>query len=135
MALQENKQDFVENFVKKFERPKWELECAEMLSHACSHWLLSTDDFKVQTEPPCGLISEISNFHDNVAYVLMPLEEGIEQLDLREVHQIVKELTVGIFVLNQLPMVTLEGNFDQSTTCQVKSYACLFKTFDVCRKL
>ena len=125
MALQENKQDFVDNFIKKFERPKWELECAELLSHASSHWLLSTDDFKIATEPPCGLITEITNFHEHEAFILMPAEDGISQMDLREIHQIIKELTMGIFVLNQLPMVTLEGNFDQSTTCQVRQRLCI----------
>ena len=50
---------------------------------------------------------------------MVPLEEGIDTLDMREVHQIVRELTFGIYVMNQLPTVALEANFDQSTSCQI----------------
>ena len=40
-------------------------------------------------------------------------------MDTRVIHQIVRELTVGIYCLNQLPRVALEPNFDNSTACQI----------------
>ena len=73
----------------------------------------------VPTDPPLGLISQMSAISEYMAFILFPVEDGIEELDLREVHQIVRELTRGIFVLNQLPTISLEANFDQSTSCQI----------------
>lgn len=48
-----------------------------------------------------------------------PVEEGCESCDFKVVHQIIRELTVGIFVLNQVPSLSLEVNFDSSTTVQL----------------
>jgi len=50
---------------------------------------------------------------------LIPEEEGIKPLKLREMHQIVCELVVGIYILNQTPSITLEANYDCSTSCQI----------------
>ena len=102
-------------FFEKFER----YDCQELLAYSSSHWLLSTDDFKCPTDPPMGIISQMGSINEFSTMLLVPEEEGIETLDLREVHQIVKELTYGIFVLNQIPSVSLEANFDQSTSCQI----------------
>lgn len=105
----------VSTFIEKFER----YECQELLSFASTHFMLSTDDFKVPTEPPLGVITGMQPIQEFNVMLLMPCEEGIEKLDLREVHQIVRELTFGIFVLNQLPNIALEVNFDESTSCQL----------------
>ncbi len=47
----------------------------------------------------------------------MPYDDSAPPLDYREVHQLLRELTIGIFVLNQHPSLSLEANFDESTAC------------------
>lgn len=95
-------------------------ELQESLAYYSSDWLLSTDDTRITVDPPVGLISgiQISNNFNN-CLILIPQEEGIEPLELREMHQIVRELVMGIFVLNQTPSICLEANFDCSTSCQI----------------
>ena len=108
-------------FFEKFERDRY--ECMELLAYASTHWLLSTEpDFKSTSgapEPPHGLVTQMSPLSEFRAMFLLPADEGIRSLDTREVHQIVKELTYGIFVFNQLPTISLEANFDQSSACQM----------------
>jgi hypothetical protein len=59
--------------------------------------------------------------NDNHVLILMPYDESIPNIDYREVHQIIRELTIGIFVLNQYPSLILDANFDESTTCVLPS--------------
>ncbi|KAL9968183.1 hypothetical protein ACROYT_G026526 [Oculina patagonica] len=95
-------------------------ELQETLAYTSSDWLLSTEDTRISVEPPRGLIAGIqipSNF--NNCLLLIPEEEGIEPLELREMHQIVRELVIGIYILNQTPSITLESNYDCSTSCQI----------------
>ena len=101
--------------LEKFER----YECQELLGYALTHWMLSTDDFKLPTEPPQGLISSMLPISGMTFALLFPYQEKLPILDMREVHQIVRELTMGIFGLNQIPKIHLEANFDQSTTVQL----------------
>ncbi|ELU04066.1 hypothetical protein CAPTEDRAFT_159631 [Capitella teleta] len=61
----------------------------------------------------------MGNVNEFFAMFLVPEEEGVDPLDLREVHQVIKELTYGIYVLNQVPTIALEANFDQSTSVQI----------------
>ncbi len=104
-------------YLEKFDR----YECQELLSHAMSDWQLSTEHFKLPVEPPCGLASEmhVTSDEDNTVFFLIPHRPDISGLDMREVHQIVRELTFGICGLNQAPRICLEGKFDQGTTVQL----------------
>ena len=102
-------------YLEKFER----YECQELLAFATSHWLLSTEDFKLPTEPPHGLASSMLPINGMTYAILLPVQEDVPPLDMREVHQLVRELTTGIFGLNQLPQIALEPNFDQSTSVQL----------------
>lgn len=103
------------NFIEKFER----YDCQEMLGYMQTHWMLSMEDFRFSTDPPMGLISNINPQNSNTCVILIPEEENVQPLDYRELHQIVRELTMGLYVLNQTPTLSLEANFDQSTTCQL----------------
>ena len=103
------------SFLEKFER----YESQELLANASTHWILSTDDFKNPTEPANGLITSMGLITGFNFLLMLPVEEGLPHLDLREVHQIVRELTFGIYALNQVPTIALEANFDQSTSCQL----------------
>ena len=102
-------------FFEKYDR----YEQQELLSYAASHWQLSTDDFKAPTEPPLGLITHMQLYQEFTSLFMLPVDENVESIDMREVHQIVRELTYGIYVLNQVPTVSLEANFDLSTACQL----------------
>ena len=100
-------------FLEKYER----YDLQELLAFTSTNWLLSTEDFKASTEPPPGLISSLNAIHDPNCLILIPHDS--QSLDFREIHQIIRELTIGIYVLNQIPSISLESNFDQSSTCQI----------------
>lgn len=77
-------------------------ELQETLAYSSFDWLLSTEDTRITVEPPRGLIAGIQIPSDfNNCLLLIPEEHGIEPLELREMHQIVRELVTGIFILNQ----------------------------------
>lgn len=94
-------------------------DCQEIIAFYQSHWMLSSEDFKFQTDPPMGMISRLNPGNSNSCILLLPEEPDVPPLDYREVHQIVRELTFGICVFNQTPSISLECNFDKSTTCQL----------------
>ena len=74
-------------------------ELQETPACTLSDWLLSTEDTRISVEPPQGLIAGIqipSNFNNFL--LLIPEEEGIEPLELREMHHIVRELVIGIYI-------------------------------------
>jgi hypothetical protein len=102
-------------FMDKYER----VEQQELLAQMSCHWLLSFEDFKIPLEPTPGIISQVSSFNEDNLLVLIPYDPEISPLDFRELHQIVRELTIGMYVLNQHPYLQLETNFDQSTSCQL----------------
>lgn len=47
------------------------------------------------------------------------MDETIPRLDAREIHQLLRELTIGVYSLNAQPSMSLEANFDLSSTCQM----------------
>jgi hypothetical protein len=102
-------------FIERYDRT----EILELLSQINCHWLLSLEDFKIPIEHPTGLISQMRPLNEESLYLLVPYDEEIELLDYREMHQIIRELTIGIYVLNQHPSLQLETNFDESTSCQI----------------
>ena len=102
-------------FIEKYDR----VEVQELLSEMNCHWLLSMEDFKLSIEHPIGLITQMMPLNDDHIFVLIPFDPNIPSLDYREIHQILRELTIGMYVLNQHPCLQLEANFDESTTCQM----------------
>ena len=93
----------------------------EALSSTGLDWLLSVDETKIQVDPPVGLISNLKKFNDlGSIIILIPAPKNVAKpLELRELHQILRELVTGIYVLNQVPSLSLETNFDLSTSCQM----------------
>uniref|UniRef100_A0A8C8UL55 Ankyrin and armadillo repeat containing n=1 Tax=Peromyscus maniculatus bairdii TaxID=230844 RepID=A0A8C8UL55_PERMB len=63
-------------------------------------------------------MSQINNVGFSTAILLTPVDPTAH-LDYREVHQILRELAVGIYCLNQIPSISLEANYDQSSSCQL----------------
>lgn len=100
-------------------------ELQETLAHSSYDWLLSTEETKITAEMPKGLISNVQIASDSdKCLFLLPAEDGVDDLELREVHQVVRELVTGIYVLNQTPSIHLEKNHDNSTSCQLPPAYC-----------
>lgn len=102
-------------FLDKYDR----LEQQELLSQTTCHYLLSLEDFRLPIEYPAGLITQMPPLNDDHVLVLVPYVADVQPLDYREIHQIIRELTIGMYVLNQHPSLQLEANIDQSTSCQL----------------
>jgi len=101
-------------FIEKYDR----VEQQELLSHMICHWLLSLEDFRLPIEHPAGLITNMTPLNEDHIMLLIPYEPNIN-LDYTEFHKILRDLTIGIYVLNQHPGLQLEANVDQSTTCHL----------------
>uniref|UniRef100_A0A452R6M3 Ankyrin and armadillo repeat containing n=1 Tax=Ursus americanus TaxID=9643 RepID=A0A452R6M3_URSAM len=63
-------------------------------------------------------MTQMNNVGFSTAILLTPVDPTA-LLDYREVHQIIRELAVGIYCLNQIPSISLEANYDQSSSCQL----------------
>uniref|UniRef100_A0A8C8U5Q5 Ankyrin and armadillo repeat containing n=1 Tax=Peromyscus maniculatus bairdii TaxID=230844 RepID=A0A8C8U5Q5_PERMB len=110
LAVQRNASAFFE----KYDRS----EVQELLTTALVSWLSAKEDVRSQLDIPCGLMSQINNVGFSTAILLTPVDPTAH-LDYREVHQILRELAVGIYCLNQIPSISLEANYDQSSSCQL----------------
>ncbi|XP_037706099.1 ankyrin and armadillo repeat-containing protein [Choloepus didactylus] len=110
LAVQRNASAFFE----KFDRS----EVQELLTTALVSWLSTKEDVRCQIDLPCGIMSQINNVGFSTAILLTPID-STALLDYREVHQILRELSVGIYCLNQIPSISLEANYDQSSSCQL----------------
>ncbi|KAF4026302.1 hypothetical protein G4228_018635 [Cervus hanglu yarkandensis] len=110
LAVQRNASAFFE----KYDRS----EVQELLTTALVSWLSAKEDVRSQLDMPCGIMSQMNNVGFSTAILLTPVDPTA-LLDYREVHQIIRELAVGIYCLNQIPSVSLEANYDQSSSCQL----------------
>uniref|UniRef100_A0A8D2IQQ6 Ankyrin and armadillo repeat containing n=1 Tax=Varanus komodoensis TaxID=61221 RepID=A0A8D2IQQ6_VARKO len=110
LAVQRNASAFFE----KYERS----ELQELLTTSFCSWLASKDDLRHPLDLPSGLLSQMKNFNVSTAILLAPAEPEVD-LDCREIHQIIRELSVGIYCLNQIPSISLDANYDQSTSCSL----------------
>uniref|UniRef100_A0A8C4Y7U7 Ankyrin and armadillo repeat containing n=1 Tax=Gopherus evgoodei TaxID=1825980 RepID=A0A8C4Y7U7_9SAUR len=63
-------------------------------------------------------MGQLKNISFPNAIFLAPVVPDVP-LDCKEVHQIVRELAVGIYCLNQIPSISLDSNYDHSTSCQL----------------
>ncbi|CAK7306869.1 Ankyrin and armadillo repeat-containing protein [Vulpes lagopus] len=110
LAVQRNASAFFE----KYDRS----EVQELLTTTLVSWLSAKDDVRSQLDLPCGIMSQMNNVGFSTAILLTPMDPTA-LLDYREVHQIIRELAVGIYCLNQIPSISLEANYDQSSSCQL----------------
>ncbi|XP_060113038.1 ankyrin and armadillo repeat-containing protein [Heteronotia binoei] len=101
-------------FFEKYERS----ELQELLTTSFCSWLASKDDLRHPMELPSGLMSQMRSITYPNVILLTPVEPGID-LDAKEIHQIVRELAVGVYCLNQIPSISLDANYDQSTSCSL----------------
>uniref|UniRef100_A0A2K6LKT7 Ankyrin and armadillo repeat containing n=1 Tax=Rhinopithecus bieti TaxID=61621 RepID=A0A2K6LKT7_RHIBE len=110
LAIQRNASAFFE----KYDRS----EIQELLTTALVSWLSAKEDVRSQGDLPCGIISQMNNVGFSTAILLTPVDPTA-LLDYREVHQMIRELAIGIYCLNQIPSISLEANYDQSSSCQL----------------
>ncbi|XP_010635143.1 ankyrin and armadillo repeat-containing protein isoform X3 [Fukomys damarensis] len=110
LAVQRNASAFFENYDRN--------EIQELITTALASWLSTQEDGHSQLEFPSGIMSQMNNVGFSTAILLMPVDPTA-LLDYREVHQIIRELAVGIYCLNQIPSISLEANYDQSSSCQL----------------
>ncbi|XP_077304819.1 ankyrin and armadillo repeat-containing protein [Lithobates pipiens] len=101
-------------FFDKFDRS----ELQELLAHTMSSWLVSVDDVQLPLQLPSGLITQLKNITNPNVLLLVPVDNDIP-LDCREVHQILRELVFGIYCFHQVPSISLDANYDSSTSCQL----------------
>ncbi|KAM3916003.1 ankyrin and armadillo repeat-containing protein [Leptodactylus fuscus] len=101
-------------FFDKFDRS----EVQDLLAYTTSSWLTSMDDANLPLQLPSGLITDMKNLTHSEILLLSPVESDV-RLDYCEVHQILRELVVGIYCFNQVPSISLDANFDCSTSCQL----------------
>uniref|UniRef100_K7G8L3 Ankyrin and armadillo repeat containing n=1 Tax=Pelodiscus sinensis TaxID=13735 RepID=K7G8L3_PELSI len=110
LAVQRNASAFFD----KFDRS----ELQELLTTASCSWLASKDDLRQPLELPNGLMGQLKNISFPSAILLAPVVPDVP-LDCKEIHQIVRELAVGLYCLNQVPSISLDANYDHSTSCQL----------------
>ncbi|KAM4608676.1 LOW QUALITY PROTEIN: ankyrin and armadillo repeat-containing protein [Polymixia lowei] len=99
-------------------RPRQIAKTAELLSQTTCNWFLCPDDFTLPVESPPGSTKQTRNFTNSNVIILTSVDARIP-LDYKVVHQIPRGLTVSIYCFNQVPLISLEPNHDQSTTCQL----------------
>ncbi|XP_061468883.1 ankyrin and armadillo repeat-containing protein [Rhineura floridana] len=101
-------------FFEKYERS----ELQELLTTSFCSWLATKDNLRHPMDLPSGILSQMKGINVQTAIFLAPVEPGLD-LDCREIHQIIRELAVGIYCLNQIPSISLDANYDQSTSCSL----------------
>ncbi|KAJ8253089.1 hypothetical protein GJAV_G00208980 [Gymnothorax javanicus] len=106
-------------FFEKYDRR----EVQELLSLTACNWLLCSDTFNIPLDFPPGIIKQLRNFTQSCVLILTPADPRVS-IDYRVVQKIVRELTLGIYCFNQLPFISLEPNYDRSTTCQLTPAYC-----------
>ncbi|XP_048050316.1 ankyrin and armadillo repeat-containing protein isoform X2 [Megalobrama amblycephala] len=103
-----------QSLLQKYDRR----ELQELLSLTSSNWLLSGEEHNQPVDAPPGIIRQMRNILAPNIIILAPFDSCLP-LDYKVVHQIVRELTVGIYGFNQVPVISLVPNYDQSSTCQL----------------
>ncbi|XP_018428916.1 PREDICTED: ankyrin and armadillo repeat-containing protein [Nanorana parkeri] len=110
MTVQRNANAFFDRFDRT--------DLQELLAHTISSWLVSVDDVHLPLQLPSGLITQLKNFTKPNVLLLVPVDNDVS-LDCREVHQILRELVFGIYCFHQVPSISLDANYDSSTSCQL----------------
>ncbi|XP_062908659.1 ankyrin and armadillo repeat-containing protein [Mobula hypostoma] len=88
----------------------------ELLATATCSWLQPIEEFQYPIQLPTGLSSQMKDFNYSNAIVLAPVIPNAP-FNYKEFQQILRELVIGIYVMNQLPSIYIDGNFDHSSSC------------------
>lgn len=60
-------------------------ERLRLLSHMSTNWMLSTEDYRRNTEPPVGLVCNVNPSNSNISFILFEEDPSIKPIDYREV--------------------------------------------------
>lgn len=93
-------------------------------AHLNVDWLLSDMPPSMIVEPQNGLITNLSPPDKTGRYTLLYPKcksSDIRQFRMQEVHQILRELIEGIYVFNQTPSISLDSNYDSTTSISIMS--------------
>ncbi|XP_032879356.1 ankyrin and armadillo repeat-containing protein [Amblyraja radiata] len=88
----------------------------ELLATATCSWLQPTEEFQYPVELPSGLSSQMKDFKYPNAVILAPVVQDAP-FNYKEFQQILRELVMGIYVMNQIPSIYIDGNHDCSSSC------------------
>ncbi|XP_051885955.1 ankyrin and armadillo repeat-containing protein [Pristis pectinata] len=88
----------------------------ELLATATCSWLQPTEEFQYPVDFPTGLSSQMKDFNYSNAIILAPVVPDAP-FNYKEFQQILRELVLGIYVMNQVPSIYIDGNFDHSSSC------------------
>lgn len=105
-------------FFERFDRTDTKADLYHAGAHRSVDWLLSESD---DGNPREGLIRSLPQLGVNENLVLLVPHTITEALSLTEFHQIARELVIGIYVFNQLPMLKFEPCHDSTTSCFLPS--------------
>ena len=93
-------------------------------AHLNVDWLLSDMPPSMIVEPQNGLITNLSPPDKTGKYTLLypkSKSKNIRQFRLQEVHQVLRELIEGIYVFNQIPNISLDSNYDSTSSVSIMS--------------
>jgi ankyrin repeat protein len=93
-------------------------------AHLPVDWLLSDIPPELSAEPlHTGLITNLSPENTGRYTLFFPKSESsdMKQFRLQELHQVIRELVEGIYVFNQVPSISLESNYDSTSTVSIPS--------------
>lgn len=112
-------------FFENFDKTDQKVDLQHAAAYKPYDWLLGDHEALELASPPAeaahGLIDNLQAPDDQGRYLVAFPHAGNKPLHLQELHQIVRELTIGIYVFNQIPSVHLTPNYDQSTSVSLPS--------------
>jgi len=112
-------------FFENFDKTDQKVDLQHAAAYKSYDWLLGDYEAlelaSLPAEVAHGLIENLQPPDEHERYLIAFPHAGNKPLHLQELHQIVRELTIGIYVFNQTPSVHLSPNYDQSTTVTLPS--------------
>ena len=112
-------------FFENFDKTDQKVDLQHAAAYRPYDWLLGDYEAlelaSVPAEVAHGLIDNLQPSDEQGRYLILFPHAGNKPFHLQELHQIVRELTIGIYVFNQTPSVQLSPNYDQSTSVSLPS--------------
>ena len=112
-------------FFENFDKTDQKVDLQHAAAYMPYDWLLGDYETlelaSLPAEVAHGLIDNLRPPDEQGRYVIAFPHAGNKPFHLQELHQIVRELTIGIYVFNQTPSVLLSPNYDQSTSVSLPS--------------
>lgn len=113
------------HFFDNFDKTDQKVDLQHAAAYKPYDWLLGDYDAPELASLPAeiahGLIDNIQPADEDSRYFIALPHAGSKPLHLQELHQVVRELTIGIYVFNQTPSVKLSPNHDHSTSVSLPS--------------